>query len=175
MPETSADNPTDASEPVLVGTITGAWGLNGQVKVRSHSDDPDRFATGRTVHVDGRPARIMSTREAGSAMVIKFDIVVDRTHAEKMRGVKLTVPPEELEPLPPGSYYHYQLIGLEVHDEAGARLGDIVEVIFTGANDVYVVREGKRETLVPALADVIVSVDIDSERSNMVVRLPEGL
>jgi 16S rRNA processing protein RimM len=158
-----------------VGTVTGAWGLGGHVKVRSLSDDPDRFATGRTVHFDGRPARIMSSREAGSALVIKFDIVVDRTHAEKMRGVKLTVLPEEIEPLPPGSYYHYQLIGMEVHDEAGSRLGDIVEVIFTGANDVYVVRDGKRETLVPSLADVILSVDTDLDRNNMVVRLPEGL
>ena len=175
VPETPADNPASEAEPVLVGTITGAWGLNGQVKVRSHSDDPDRFATGRTVHLDGRPSRIMSSHEAGSAVVIKFDLVADRTHAETMRGVNLTVPPEELEPLPSGSYYHYQLIGLEVHDEVGSRLGTIVEVIFTGANDVYVVRDGKRETLVPALADVIVSVDTDLERNKMVVRLPEGI
>ena len=87
----------------------------------------------------------------------------------------LTVPPEELEPLPSGSYYHYQLIGLEVHDETGSRLGTIVEVIFTGANDVYVVRDGKRETLVPALVDVIVSVDTELECNKMVVRLPEGI
>lgn len=175
MPETPSDHPASAPEPVLVGTITGAWGISGQVKVRSHSDDPHRFTKGRTVHLDGRPARIMSSHEAGSATVIKFDIVADRTHAETMRGVILTVPPEDLEPLPPGSYYHYQLIGLEVHDEEGSRLGAIVEVIFTGANDVYVVRDGKRETLVPALADVIVSVDIDQEHNKMVVRLPEGL
>ena len=89
--------------------------------------------------------------------------------------MNLTVLPEELEPLPPGAYYHYQLIGMEVHEEAGSRLGDIVEVIFTGANDVYVVRDGKRETLVPALANVIVSVDTDLDRNNMIVRLPEGL
>ncbi len=175
MPEIPADNPASESEPVLVGTITGAWGLNGQVKVRSHSDDPGRFATGRTVYLDGRPSRIMSSHEAGSAIVIKFDLVADRTHAEAMRGVDLTVPPEELEPLPSGSYYHYQLIGLEVHDETGSRLGTIVEVIFTGANDVYVVRDGKRETLVPALVDVIVSVDTELECNKMVVRLPEGI
>jgi 16S rRNA processing protein RimM len=158
-----------------VGVVTGAWGLNGDVKVRSHSDDPDRFKKGRTVHVGGRPARIMSSRLAGSALVIKFDLVADRTQAETMRGVTLTVPPEELEPLPPGSYYYYQIIGMEVHDEEGVRLGAVTEVLYTGANDVYIVRDGKRETLVPALAEVIVSVDTDPDGGNMVVRLPEGL
>ena len=155
--------------------VTGAWGLNGQVKVRSHSDDPDRFKAGRSVHLDGRPARIISSRLAGTALVIKFDLVADRNQAERMRGVVVTIPPEELEPLPPGSYYHYQIIGMEVRDEAGVRLGAVTEVISTGANDVYVVRDGKRETLVPALADVIVSVDMDPDGGNMVVRLPEGL
>ena len=158
-----------------MGIVTGAWGLNGQVKVRSHSDDPDRFRAGRTVHLGGRPARIMSTRIAGTALVIKFDLVADRTQAETMRGVTVTVPPEDLGPLPPGAYYHYQIIGMEVHDEARARLGAVTEVLSTGANDVYVVRDGKRETLVPALAEVIVSVDTDPDGGNMVVRLPEGL
>ncbi len=175
MSETPADSPSDSPEPVLVGTITGAWGLNGQVKVRSHSDDPDRFKKGRTVDVGGRPARILSSRVAGSALVIKFDVVADRTQAETMRGVDVTVPPEALEPLPPGSYYHYQIIGMEVHDEADVRLGVVTEVLSTGANDVYVVRDGKSETLVPALAEVIVSMDTDPDGGNMVVRLPEGL
>lgn len=107
--------------------------------------------------------------------MIKFDVVGDRNQAETMRGVDLTVPPEELEPLPPGSYYHYQIIGMEVHDEEGVCLGAVTEVLSTGANDVYIVRDGKRETLVPALAGVIVSVDTDPDGGNMVVRLPEGL
>ena len=175
MSETPAESPRDAPEPVLVGIVTGAWGLAGQVKVRSHSDDPDRFRAGRTVHLGGRPARIMSCRTAGTALVIKFDLVADRTQAETMRGVAVTIPPEELEPLPSGSYYHYQIIGMEVRDEEGVRLGAITEVLSTGANDVYVVRDGKRETLVPALAEVIVSVETDPDGNSMVVRLPEGL
>ena len=158
-----------------MGVVTGAWGLAGQVKVRSHSDDPDRFKMGRSVHVGGRPARIMSSRIAGSALVIKFDVVADRSQAETMRGIMITVPHDDLEPLPPSSYYHFQIIGMEVHDEAGVRLGAVTEVLSTGANDVYVVRDGKAETLVPALADVIVSIDTDPDSNNMVVRLPEGL
>ena len=176
MSESPAENPLiNHPEPVLVGVIMGAWGLGGQVKVRSYSDDPLRFAVGRTVHIDGRPAQIMSSRIAGMALVIKFDIVADRSQAEEMHGKTLTVPAKELEPLPQGSYYHYQIIGMQVHDEEGACLGVIVEIIVTGSNDVYVVRDGKRETLVPALSEIIISIDTHPRSNSMVVRLPEGL
>ena len=103
-----------------------------------------------------------------------LDIVKDRSHAETLHGLLLTVPREYVESLPEGSYYHFQLLDLRVYDEEGEYLGKIKEILSTGSNDVYVVGvEGRRDLLVPALEDVVREVDLDEGR--MVVLLPEGL
>ena len=79
---------------------------------------------------------------------------------------------ENVDSPPPGSYYHYQIIDMDVLAEDGSSLGQVVQVLQTGSNDVYVVRNGQgNETLVPALADVL--LEVDPERGRMVVRLPE--
>ena len=76
-------------------------------------------------------------------------------------------------PLPPGLYYHHQLIGLAVFTEEGEHLGELTEVLETGANDVYVVTGPQGELLLPVIADVIRSVDLESHR--LTVHLLEGL
>ena len=107
-------------------------------------------------------------------LFVKLDIVNDRAQAESLRGTELTVPPDHLQPLPDGSYYFYQIIGIDVWDEERGYLGKVTEILKTGANDVYVARgpEGA-EVLIPALADVLLEVRPDENR--MVVRLLEGL
>ena len=115
--------------------------------------------------------RVVSSRQDKAHLVVRLDAVGDRTTAESLRGSHLTVPREEVAPAPRGSYYHYQIIGLDVVTEDGASLGQVVQILQTGSNDVYVVRDGEgRETLVPALADVL--LEVDPERGQMLVRLP---
>ena len=105
-------------------------------------------------------------------MVVRLDTVGDRTTAETLRGSHLAVAREDVDTAPPGSYYHYQIIDMDVLAENGSSLGQVVQIIPTGSNDVYVVRDGEgNETLVPALADVL--LEVDPERGRMVVRLPE--
>ena len=105
---------------------------------------------------------------------MKLDLVKDRSHAETLHGLLLTVPREYVESLPEGSYYHFQLLDLRVYNREGEYLGKIKEILSTGSNDVYVVGvEGRRDLLVPALEDVVREVDLDEGR--MVVLLPEGL
>ena len=120
------------------------------------------------------PAKVISSRRSGGVLVVKLDRVNDRTHAESLRDAVLTVPPEDLEPLPDGSYYHFHIMGIEVWDEDGRRLGTVRSILSTGSNDVYVVRSADgRELLVPALKDVL--LEVNPAESRMVVRLPEGL
>jgi len=164
----------DSSDAVVVGVVLGASGLRGAFKVESLTDYPDRFSPGRTLFLKGRSVKVMSSRRTRRGLVVKLDLVNDRTQAESLRGTELTVPPDDLQPLPEDSYYFYQIIGMDVWDEDRGYLGKVTDVLRTGANDVYVARDPEgAEVLIPALEDVLLEVRTDENR--MVVRLPEGL
>ena len=159
---------------IVVGRIKAAWGLHGEVKIDLLSDVPDRFEPGKTVHVKNRSTRVQRSRLVRGGMLLKLDIANDRNQAELLRGQEITITPEQVPPLPHGSYYHFQVLGIDVLSQGGENLGKLHEIIETGANDVYVVRlEGRRDILIPALEDVI--LDVDLERGSMTVRLPDGL
>ena len=173
IPESHRDSP-GAQDSVVVGRIRGPWGIRGELKVEPLTDFPDRFSEGSVLFLDGRPARVLRSRSHKNGFVVKLDLVDDRSHAESLLGSQLTVPRDELRPLPKGSYYHFQIIDMEVWTEEGGHLGRVKEIIATGGNDVYVVGNGERkELLVPALGDVVLKVD--QRENRMVVRLPEGL
>jgi 16S rRNA processing protein RimM len=104
--------------------------------------------------------------------LLTFAEVGDMAAAQRLRGCFLQVPAADLPPLPEGRYYIYQLVGLSVW-EKDVCLGALTEVLQPGSNDVYIVREGSREILVPALKSVIKGVDLAARR--MDVELPAGL
>ena len=94
--------------------------------------------------------------------------------AETLRGSWLTIPESDLEPLPDGAFYHFQLVDMDVYTDDGEHLGQIVEIIETPGNDVYIVRKtNERDLLLPAIKDVILDVDVESSR--MTVHLLPGL
>ena len=72
-----------------------------------------------------------------------------------------------------GEYFHYQLIGMRVRTVEGEELGEIQEILETGSNDVYIIRDASRELLIPATAQVVLEVDVAGKA--MTVRLPDGL
>ena len=76
-------------------------------------------------------------------------------------------------PLSPGSYYHFQILDMEVWTLSGELLGAVTDILSTGSNDVYVVSKGGSETLLPAIQDVV--LDVDLEKGRITVDLPEGL
>ncbi len=158
----------------MVGIIKGAWGIQGDLRVESLTDNPDRFAANSQLYLEGRAVRVRRSREVKRGIVLTLDSVHDRTTAERLRGKSLTVSADVIPSLPEGVYYHYQLIDLEVCTCEGTRLGTVREILTTGANDVYVIeRPGARDLLIPALRRVVVGVDLPAGK--MVVRLPEGL
>ena len=167
-------SPRSNSAPVIVGRIRSAWGIRGDVSVEVLSDAPNRFAPGSVLRLKGKPARVESSRKGRRGLLVKLDAVNDRTQAEALRGEELTVLPEQVEPLPDGAYYHFQILDMRVVDEAGEPLGIVSEIIVTGGNDVYVVHEeGRRDILIPALPDVVLDVNLDA--GEMTVSLPDGL
>ncbi len=91
-----------------------------------------------------------------------------RAEAEQLRGKMVLVDPADLPPLDADEYYWQDILGMRVVTEDGGNVGTITEIFPTGSNDVYVVREGEREVLIPAIKEVVVS--IDTKARQMVIR-----
>ena len=162
------EEPTETSRRVLVGRICRPVGLRGEVIVEPTGDDPDRFAAGRRFFLEGgQPDEVVvrSSRPARKrTLAVSFEACDSIETAEALRGRRLYVRPEDLPPLPPGEYYNYQLLGLEVVDATGATLGRVEAILETGSNDVYCVGKGQEEILIPAVRDYVAKVDLAAGR-----------
>ncbi len=160
---------------MVIGRVLKPWGFRGLVKIQILTDFPERFASLQTVLLGDGAKRfsVESARLIQDAALLKLQGIDSSEEAAKLRGLDVLVPIEEAVPLPEGKYYHYQLIGLAVETASGQALGRITEILQTGANDVYVVNDGQREVLLPAIEPVIRSIDL--EHGRMTVELLEGL
>jgi 16S rRNA processing protein RimM len=163
-------------EPVflVVGRLRKAHGVRGEISMEVLTDFPERLSTRKSVYVgdDHLPLQVTRMRWKDRLMLFSFAGYNDCDQVNLLRNELVYVRRDELPPLPEGKYYHYQLLGLAVRDETGNQLGNLEEILETGANDVYVVRaEGKEDLLLPAIGDVILQVDL--EVGVLVVRPPE--
>lgn len=168
-PEPRPARPKEQRDPnegfVAVGRVLGPFGLKGEMKVLSLTDNPDRFAPKSRLHAGQQLVTLAASREAGQHLYLMFKGFSDRTSVEKFRGALLQIPESELPELEEGEYYRFQLVGLEVVDKAGAKLGTVAEVIETGATDVYrITAPGTSDLLLAAAPDVIVEIDIKAKR-----------
>ena len=149
---------------IRVGQVTGAYGLEGAVKVIPLTDFEDRFDPGALLVLDGAPHEVEWSREGHPGLVVKLHGIENRTVADLFRGRYLEVPDEAMRSLEEGRFYHRQVIGLEVVSESGDKIGVIEEVLERPANDVWVSRRGSIEQLIPATRDAVLSVDLDVRR-----------
>ena len=162
------------SEPIAVGEVMGTHGVSGGVRARVLSDVAHRFDVDQEIQILGTPYRIAgSSRSPSDRVILQLHGISTVEAARALVGQLITVPPEAVPQLPDGEYFHFQLVGLRVLTQEGEDLGRIIEILVTGSNDVYVVRGPGGEVLVPALADVVMSVELD--QGVMLVSLPEGL
>ena len=137
------------------------------------SDFPERFQPGARLWVAGRPTVVEAGRRRGNLLVLKLAGCDDRDAAEALRDVLLEIPERERLALPSGSFYIYELVGLEVYTPEGERLGALTAVEKNPAQDLFVVAGPTGEILVPALRRMVREVDLAAGR--MVVDLPPGL
>lgn len=168
----------DSKELIKIGRITGTHGYKGTVKVEVLTDFPQRFKKLKTVKISQRNMVAEMAIETCSShqgrLLMKFKGIDSSEEADKYRNAFLNVSVDELYPLPKGSYYHFQLIGLKVYDSEVGYLGELTDILETGANDVYVIKsEVYGEILIPAIKEVIGEVDLNS--SSMQVKLLPGL
>jgi 16S rRNA processing protein RimM len=172
-PHLSARQPPDH---VVVGRIVRPHGIRGDVLAEITPRLEGLLQAEATVFVGDslEPTRIRSVRKHQHRHLLSLSGVTGREQAERLRDMALRVRVDDVDPLPPHVFYHWQILGMDVISEGGERLGRIDEIIETGANDVYVVRdEGGAGVLLPAIESVILDVDLSGNR--MTVHLLPGL
>ncbi len=148
--------------------------MRGDLKIEALTDNPNRFSPESTLYLEGRPVQVERSRGVKGGVLLKLRPVNDRSHADLLRGKYLTVREQDTESLPEDTYYYFQLLNMAVFTDEEEHLGELGEIIYTGCNDVYVVKGGDaKELLIPSLKEVILEVDVPGNR--MTVRLPEGL
>ncbi len=152
--------------------MLSAFGVRGDLKIEPLGPDTV-FHPGRSVFTGDTERKIERVRRADRFRHVKFVGVDNREQAAELRGLYLQAPESSLDPPGDGTFYHFQLIGLRVVTTSGDDLGEITDIITTGANEVFVVREKRRELLIPAIEDVVREVDVEGGR--MVIEAIPGL
>lgn len=161
----------------MIGRIVGTHGVRGELKLRPENPDTETVRPGLQLMLEGRGER-RTTRVAGvrphkGHFLVHLEGVGSLTEAESLVGARVLVAREDLPRLPEGEFYWFEVLGLEAVTEEGERLGQVAEILSSPAHDVYVIRDGRRERLVPAVEDVVIAIDPAAGR--MVIRPIAGL
>jgi 16S rRNA processing protein RimM len=161
-------------ETLAVGRIVRPHGVRGGLVLEPYSDLVTAIAEGGRVFLGDaqRAATVAGLRRHGDRYLLELKGCTSREAAEALRSAEVRVPAEQVDSLPHGTYFHWQILGLTVITDAGAALGQVSEILSTGANDVYVVT-GERELLLPATDEVVLQVDPAGGR--MIVHLLPGM
>ncbi|MDN6126968.1 MAG: ribosome maturation factor RimM [Tetragenococcus halophilus] len=167
-------------EYLEVGKIVNTQGIKGEVRVLSQTDAPqERYQKGTklTVFVKNKEPvelTVASHRKHKSFDLLSFEGYPSINDVEGFQEGILMVPKTELTPLDKAEYYYYEIIGLDVYEENGEKLGQVKEILAPGANDVWVVqRKNKADALIPFISSVVKKIDLENQK--VYVEIPEGL
>ena len=156
----------NSSEPVFLalGKFRRPHGLNGEIAMEIYTDFPERLVPGTQLFVgeDHHQVNLRKIRQHQQLLLVTLDGFDTREVVEEFKNQIVYVPASDRPQLEEGEFYHHELIGLKVLDDTGQYLGWIVEILETGANDVFVVRSDHRaDLLLPYLNDLVIKVDLD--------------
>jgi 16S rRNA processing protein RimM len=164
---------------VVIGEIARPHGLRGEMRVTPLTDHPERFADVTDCVLWDRardtrePCRITGTRRQGAAVLLSLAGCDTIEAASALVGRLLALPEAEAMPLPPGQFYPWQLEGCRVSTDDGREIGRVIRIEQSAAQDLWVVSDGVREHLIPAVAEIVLEVDVTAGR--VVIRPPAGL
>ena len=161
-----------------IGKIINTHGVTGEVKVIPLTDDPARFKKLKWVYIEKNNSlekiNIKGVKFFKNTVIAKLEGIDDLEAAAKLKEHFILVDREHAVSLPEDTFFICDIIGAKVFDESGELLGELVNVLETGSNDVYVVKSpDNKEILIPALKSVVKSVSVKDGRIDVV--LPEGL
>ena len=163
------------ADRVIVGSFAGAFGVNGEVRLKSFCADPADIAVYTPLYAeDGRSFPVVVlTGQAANGFIARIEGVRSKEDADALRGQALYADRARLPHLPDDEYYHADLIGLSVHDTGGTLLGTVKNVLNHGAGDLLEVQVGGETILLPFTMAVVPTVDLSAGR--IVADPPEGL
>ena len=160
---------------LAIARVIKPWGVRGDLKLQVLTGFPDRLNRLTRVYIgpEAVPYTVSHFRWHSGELLMHLADVRDRNAAEMLRDQLVQIAREDATPLEPGQFYEHQIIGLNVITTDGEPLGQVVEVLATGANDVYVVQGPRGEVLLPARSEVVRAIDLDA--GTMTVTLLPGL
>ncbi|HRQ22543.1 MAG TPA: ribosome maturation factor RimM [Anaerolineales bacterium] len=171
-----AGSPQGESVYLAIGFLRRPHGVTGEVIMDVHTDFPERIKPGRRVYIGEKheTAEFEGVRVHGQGLLVRLRGYDTPEAVGRFRNQWVYVKTSEVPPLPEGEHYKYEMVGLQVVEENGNPLGELTEILETGANDVYIVRgENGKEILLPAIPPVILNVDMSARI--MTVHLIDGL
>jgi 16S rRNA processing protein RimM len=147
---------------VIVGRVTRAHGIRGEVLVSVRTDEPDeRFAAGSVLDTDAGQLTVAASRWHSGQLLVRFAGISDRNGAEELRGLMLTVDSDSLPPTgDPDEFRDHELVGLAVHTVAGEPIGEVTDVLHLGQDVLQVRRDDGGELLVPFVKAIVPDVDL---------------
>jgi 16S rRNA processing protein RimM len=152
-----------------IGRVTGAHGLHGALRFKLDNPQSEILPTiGRVwLERDGssREFRLIGVTRLGAGSVrIMLEGIGDATAADALKGSAFAVAVSDLPPTGPREFYYFQTLGCDVFTSTGERIGTVAEVFSNGAHDIFTVRDGAREILVPVIDDIVRDIDISGRR-----------
>jgi 16S rRNA processing protein RimM len=161
-----------------VGKVLRPHGLGGQVKIFAYAGSDTTFLDAGSIFLREQSGKLtefaMLSASAGkSGSVVELEGLSSRTEAEAYRNAEVLVRKDALPRKDTDEYFWYELLGIEVFLESGEHLGRISDIIVTGSNDVYVVKRGQEEVLIPGTHEIIRAIDL--ETGKMTIHPVEGL
>jgi 16S rRNA processing protein RimM len=152
------------TEWATIGQVVALFGVRGELKVHLLTDVPDRFGRLEAVYLGPEHRRYVIEHARpykGEMIILKLAGFDDANTAELLRRKEIQIPVSQLAELPPGSYYQHDILGLTVLTSDNRELGQIVDILETGGNDVYMIKgpDGK-QILIPAIKDVVKQIDL---------------
>jgi 16S rRNA processing protein RimM len=167
---------------LIVGRVTKAHGIAGELVVDVRTDDPDiRFAPGASLRAkkprDPGPERsfvVEAARPHGARLLVRLAGVIDRDGADALRGSLFVIDSDELPPIDePDTYYDHQLEGLAVRTTTGQEIGVVAEVLHTAGGELLSVKRDSGELLVPFVSAIVTAVSLDE--GTLEIEPPDGL
>jgi 16S rRNA processing protein RimM len=144
---------SDPNHYVILGQVVGVFGVKGWVKIRSDTEPRANILHYSPWYLKQNdnwvPQRVIANQQQSKGLIVQFDGITDRDVAAQFVGCEIAVPREQLPVAAEGEYYWADLIGLRVRNKQGEDLGQVTNLLETGANDVLVVRDGELEHLIP--------------------------
>jgi 16S rRNA processing protein RimM len=157
-------------DSIELGFVLRAHGIRGALRIRTESSN---LASFRRLFVGGRAFEVRSVRPDKDDLLVELDGISDRDAAEALKGQPVTVLRSELPKPEENELYVADLVGCHVEDVEGRVLGVVAEIFFSGGHETLVVRDDKREFMLPFVEAMVVQVDLEGRR--LVCDLPEGL